>query len=182
MTQPNIKRLNWGCGGHVQTGWIHCDIRHGPHIQLSCDITNGLPLETDSIDYAVSTHALQEIPFDRLVPALAELRRVLVPGGTLRLVLPDLLKGVDAYKRGDRGYFLVPDNDAQSIGAKLVTQILWYGYSRVVFTPDFAEELLIKAGFARVAHCTYHLTASTHAAIVNLDNREAESMFIEATK
>jgi len=40
------------------------------------------------------------------VPVLAELRRVLKPGGVLRLVLPDLLKGVDAYRRGDRDYFL----------------------------------------------------------------------------
>ena len=63
------------------------------------------------------------------MPVLTELRRVLKPGGVLRLCLPDLIKGVEAYERGDRDYFLIPDEDARSLGAKLVTQLIWYGYS-----------------------------------------------------
>ena len=33
------------------------------------------------------------------------------------------------------------------IGAKFVTQMLWYGWSRTLFTHDFVEELLRQAGF-----------------------------------
>ena len=176
------RRLNWGCGMDPPPGWITSDRKEGPGIQLSCDILEGLPLDGDSVDYAVSIHALPELPLAQLVPALTELRRVLRPGGVLRLALPDLVKGVRAYLDGDREYFLVPDDDAGSIGGKLVTQLLWYGYTRSLFTADFAEELLRSAGFSTVAHCAFGETRSPFTAIVELDNRERESLFVEAVK
>ena len=133
-TAPSVKRLNWGCGGHTLPGWINSDQKDEPGVDLPCDIAQGLPLETGSIDYAVSVHALPEVPYVRIVPVLQELRRVIKAGGILRLCLPDLLKGVRAYERGDREYFLVPDEDAKSLGAKLITQLIWYGYSSTHFT------------------------------------------------
>lgn len=177
-----VRRLNWGCGGHTLPGWINSDQKEGPGIDLTCDIRQGLPLETGSIDYAVSVHALPEVPYDGLVPVLGELRRVIKPGGILRLCLPDLLKGVRAYERGNRDYFLVPDEDAKRLGAKLVVQLIWYGYSRTLFTGDFIEEMLVKAGFSRVEHCAYRRTSGPFPGIVDLDNREPESLYVEAYK
>jgi ubiquinone/menaquinone biosynthesis C-methylase UbiE len=176
------RRLHWGCGGAVQPGWINSDLKIGPGIDVSCDIRQGLPLADACVDYAVSIHALQEIPYDDLVPVLSELHRVLAPGGVLRLVLPDLIKGVHAFVRGDRDYFMVPDVDARSLGAKLVVQLLWYGYSRTVFTAEFIEEMLLKAGFREVSHCRFSQTSSPFPDIVALDNRERESLFVEAVK
>lgn len=178
----DIRRLNWGCGASGEPGWINSDLKEGPGIDLPADILRGLPLEAGSIDYAVSIHALPELHYDMQVPALTELRRVLRPGGTLRLALPDLEKGVDAYRRGDRDYFLVPDEDMATLGGKLITQLVWYGYSRTLFVPEFIEELLRKAGFGQVTHVSYRQTASAHEGIVALDNREPESLFVEATK
>jgi SAM-dependent methyltransferase len=182
LTQTTVRRLNWGCGSWTPTGWINSDIKDGPGIDLSCDIREGLPLVDESIDYIVSVHALPEMPYDNIVPALKELRRVLKKDGVLRLVLPDLLKGVQAYERGDRDYFLVPDGDAQALGAKLIVQLIWYGYSRTLFTPEFIEELLAKAGFSRIVHCSFRGTDSPFPDIVSLDNRENESLIVEAVK
>ena len=177
-----VRRLNWGCGTDPQSGWINSDRKDGPGIDISLDILDGLPLESDSIEYAVSIHALPEVPLAQLVPVLTELRRVLRPGGVLRLALPDLVKGVRAYLDGDRDYFLVPDEDAGSLGGKLVTQLLWYGYTRSLFTPDYAEELLQRARFVDVVRCAFKETKSPFAGIVELDNRERESLFVEAVK
>lgn len=177
-----LRRLNWGCGRHPQPGWINSDAREGPGIDISCDIREGLPLEDDSIDYAVSIHALPELPYPDLVPSLVELRRVLKPNGVLRLSLPDLDRAIDAYRRAEVGYFLVPDEEARSLGGKLVVQLTWYGYTRSLFTRDFTEELLAKARFARFAACEYGRTASSYPEIVELDNREQESLFVEAWK
>lgn len=179
--EAGIRRLNWGCGS-PQPGWLNSDVRPLAGIDLVCDIRDGLPLAGASIDYAVSVHALQEIPLPDVVPVLRELRRVLRPGGVLRLVLPDLEKGIRAYLEGDRDYFLVPDEDAASLGGKLVVHLLWYGYSRTLFTEDFVEELLRKAKFAKVRRCTCGETASPFAGIVELDSRARESLFVEATR
>lgn len=179
---PPVRRLNWGCGTEPAPGWINSDIKQDPTVDISCDILDGLPLADGSVDYAVSIHALPELRYPDLVPALMELRRVLVPGGVLRLALPDLDRGIRAYLDGDRDYFLVPDDDARSIGGKFITQMLWYGYSKTLFTYDFVAELLAGAGFAAVRRCDYKQTTSRFEGIVELDNRRQESFFVEAHK
>jgi SAM-dependent methyltransferase len=180
--ESRVKRLHWGCGASAHPGWINSDRGDYPGVDVVCDIREGLPLDTDSIDYAVSIHALPELPYPALIPALRELRRVLKPGGVLRLALPDLEKSLDAYRSGDRDHFLIPDEEMTSMGGKLVAQLVWYGYSRTPFVRDFVEEILVKAGFSRVNQLEYRETASAYPEIVELDNREAESLFVEAVK
>lgn len=177
-----VRRLNWGCGLRPVPGWVNSDIKEGAGIDVSCDIREGLPFQSDSFDYAVSIHALGELPYPDLVPALEELRRVVKTGGFVRLCLPDLDRAIAAYHQRDDAYFLVPDEDARSIGGKLIVQLTWYGYSRSLFTNDFIEELLDKAGFAEVIRCVYKQTASQYTEIVDLDDRENESLFVEAVK
>jgi predicted SAM-dependent methyltransferase len=182
VPEQAIRRLNWGCGTGPPDGWINCDIKDGAGIDLSCDIRDGLPLEDSSFDYIASVHALPELPYPDVEPALVELHRVLKPDGALRLALPDLEKAMHAYQDGDADYFLIPDDDVRSLGGKLIVQMTWYGYSKSMYTFDFAEELLYRAGFRRVVRCSYRETASEHAEITTLDNRERESFFVDAFK
>jgi predicted SAM-dependent methyltransferase len=177
-----LTRLNWGCGAHVAAGWINSDVKDEPGVDLVADIRKGLPLQADAVDYAVSVHALPELPYPELVPALSELRRVLKPDGVLRLVLPDLDRGIDAYRRGDADYFKVPREDVRSASGRFIVHTLWYGYSRSLFTREFAEELLANAGFERVRACSYRRTSGPFGRIVELDNRPEESLYLEARK
>ncbi len=178
----SIRRLNWGCGSHLAPGWINSDVKDGPGIDLVADIRNGLPLADECMDYTVSIHALPEFSYPELSMVLGELWRVLVPGGTLRLALPDLAKGIDAYLRSDLDYFQVDPEEVRSPGGRFIVHMLWYGYSRTLFTVDFTEELLENAGFVDVRECPYRSTASPHPGIVDLDNRPLESFFIEARR
>lgn len=178
-----VRRLNWGCGtNNVHPDWINSDIKAAPGIDIVGDIAEGLPLDEGSIDYAVSIHALPELPYPALSGALVELRRVLKPGGVLRLGLPDFEKAIRAYLDRDADYFLVPDDDVRSLGGKLIVQLTWYGYSRSMFTFDFIEELLYGAGFVRVDLCGFGETKGRYPEIVELDDRERESLFVEAVK
>jgi SAM-dependent methyltransferase len=178
----DVKRFNWGCGPTPPPGWLNSDRLDGDGIHVSCDIRDGLPLDDDTFDYAVSIHAFQDLAYLDVVPALQELRRVLRPGGVLRLGLPDLDRAIAAYARGDRDYFYIPDAEATTLGGKLIVQIVWYGSIRTPFTWDFAREVLHAAGFRRVERCAFHHTTTPHADIVELDNRERESLFVEAVK
>jgi hypothetical protein len=60
--------------------------------------------------------------------------------------------------------------------------MIWFGYSRSLFVHDFVEELLERAGFTQVNRCRYRQTGSPWPDIVELDNRERESLFMEAVK
>jgi predicted SAM-dependent methyltransferase len=177
-----IRRLNWGCGANPPPGWINSDKAQGPDIHISRDIREGLPLESDSLRYIVSIHALQDLPYLDVVPALQELRRVLEPGGTLRLSLPDLERAIDAYVRNDPSYFYIPDHESATISGKLSIQMTWYGWSRILFTWEFARELLLRAGYSAVTRCEYKQTASPFPEIVELDDRIRDSLFVEAQK
>ncbi len=180
--QTALKKLHFGCGGSAAPGWINSDINDEPGIDVICNMLEGFPLEDGSIDYAVGIHVLPELAYPDLEPALVELRRILRDGGVLRLALPDLERAMRAYIERDAGYFLVPDDDVRSLGGKMVVQLTWYGYSKSMYTFDFIEEMLYRAGFRQVERCSYKQTASAYADIVELDNRENESLFVEAVK
>jgi SAM-dependent methyltransferase len=177
-----VTRLHIGCGKFPRPGWVNLDNKVRPGVDCVADLRAELPFPDASFDYAVAIHVLPHIPLSGLVAALGRVRRVLKPGGVLRLALPDLEKAIDAYRRRDAGYFAVPDAQWKSLGAKLVAQIVWHNDLVTPFTYDLAAEALAKAGFASVSRCDFRQTRSRFPDIVALDNRERESLFVEATR
>jgi ubiquinone/menaquinone biosynthesis C-methylase UbiE len=175
-----VRRLHWGCGDVTAAGWINSDLWDNPGVDIQADILDGLPLEDDSIDYAFSNHVLQELDVYDQEVALRELRRVLKPGGVLRLCLPDLDRAIDAYRSGDRDWFIV--KEWETIGGNFVTQMIWHGYTKTPFVFEFAEELARRAGFSRVERAAFAQTLSGIPEIVGLDSRENESFYLEAWK
>jgi len=69
---------------------------------------------------------------------------------------------------------------AVSLGGKLAVQLLWYGALRSMYTTDFAKELCERAGFLAVQRCNFRETTSPYPEIIDLDNRQEESLFVEA--
>ncbi len=177
-----VTRLNIGCGKFPRPGWINLDNKVRPGVDCVADLRADLPFAHGAVDYAAAIHVFPHVRLDALAPALARVRRVLKPGGVLRLALPDLVKAMDAYRRRDASYFAIPDAQWKSLGAKLVAQIVWHNDLATPFTFDLAAEALEKAGFASIARCEFRRTRSRFPEIVELDNRERESFFVEAMK
>jgi SAM-dependent methyltransferase len=179
---PHVRRLNVGCGPFARPEWINADFVAAKGVDVVVDIRSGLPFVSERLDYVVASHVLQDLPYHEVSPALAELKRVLVPGGWLRVSLPDLDKAIQAYAGGNHAYFHVPDTDAKEIGTKLVTQLVWYGSVRTPFTFDCIAEFLARHHFRRIYRCAFRQTRSPYPDIVGLDNRPRESLFVEAMK
>jgi len=177
-----VRRMNWGCGCDRHEGWLNTDRRMLRGVDVCADIRWGLPFPDASFEYIASNHALQMLAYGELIPALGELRRVLRPGGVLRMGLPDMDRAIDAYRAGDPGYFYVPDDDAATLGGKLSVQLTWYGSSQALFNFDYARELLEKAGFNDITRSSFRHSESGYAEVASIDNRERESFFVEATK
>ncbi|MCW5771146.1 MAG: methyltransferase domain-containing protein [Rhodospirillaceae bacterium] len=178
----SVTRLNIGCGKFPRPGWINIDNKVRTGVDCVADLRGELPFPEASVDYAVAIHVFPHIRLDALAPALRRVLRVLKPGGVFRVALPDLERAIDAYRRGDTAYFAVPDSQWRSLGAKLVAQIVWHNDLATPFTADLAIEALEKAGFRTVRRCAYRETASPFPDIVDCDNRESESFFVEAVR
>ncbi len=177
-----IRRLHWGCGPITPYGWVNSDIQPGPGVDVAADIRAGLPLPDNAFDYIVSIHTLPELSYADQDRALLELRRVLKPGGVLRLSLPDFDKALRAYTTEDIDYFLIPDEIVKTLSGKMIVQLLWYGRSRCLFTPEFTMELLERCGYQSIQLCSFRESRSEYPGIIELDDRELESFFIEARK
>lgn len=94
-------QLHLGCGRRFIPGFIHVDVADAPHIDHVNDIST-LPMFGDgSVDVIYCCHAFEY--FDRVEArrVLEEWRRVLRPGGVLRLAVPDFEALVEVYRRHD---------------------------------------------------------------------------------
>lgn len=90
-TDAENKRLvNLGCGSRYHPAWINIDIApHNPGV-IKHDLSKDIPLESSSCDVVYHSAFLEHIrPSDTKV-FLCECKRVLKPGGILRVGVPDL--------------------------------------------------------------------------------------------
>jgi predicted SAM-dependent methyltransferase len=96
-------RLHIGCGKGLLEGWINIDVHPAP---LSMNVMWGLPVDDASVRFIFVSHLLEHLFFPRdVTPFLRELRRVLAPGGVVRLVVPDVEQCIEAYRKQDAAFF-----------------------------------------------------------------------------
>lgn len=199
-----MKRLNIGCGLVVADGWVNVDEkayrewpdRHrgqryprpsdfdaGPWIAnpLGHMGAAGLPWADESFAGAVSHHVLQMVPWPHLVPWLAEVRRVLEPGATLRLSVPDLMGAVGAYLADDRSWFPIDPAHEPSTGGALCLYLTQAGATRSVFTAGWLLDLLALAGFEHTSVETPQSSMGPRW-MLDLDSRPLESIIVEGRR
>ena len=87
-SQPVL--LNLGCGSRFHPAWVNADLVPRAEGVLRCDVRAGLPFPGESFDAVYHAHVLEHLPRDGALSLLRECRRVLRPGGTIRVVVPDL--------------------------------------------------------------------------------------------
>jgi GT2 family glycosyltransferase/cytochrome c-type biogenesis protein CcmH/NrfG/predicted SAM-dependent methyltransferase len=90
-------RLHLGCGYQVKNGYINIDL-YTPAADVQLDITDLGCIEDNSVDEIYLNAVFEHLFGFEHRPALAEWRRVLKPGGTLRMdSVPDFDEIVRAY-------------------------------------------------------------------------------------
>jgi SAM-dependent methyltransferase len=82
--------INIGCGGTWHPDWMNFDVRPAHPAVYTLDARAGLPFETGTVDACYSSHVLEHLRKDDARKFLSECARVLRPGGTLRIVVPNL--------------------------------------------------------------------------------------------
>jgi predicted SAM-dependent methyltransferase len=132
VAETNPLKLHLGCGLNVVEGWVNVDgswnarLAKYPRVRRALaaarvipaesakvqwrgdlrilDVRDPLPFPASSCDAVYASHLLEHLYLDDALKLLRECFRVLRPGGTLRLVVPDLRAIVREYN-GERVFY-----------------------------------------------------------------------------
>lgn len=89
--------LNVGCGTMLHPDWVNVDVAPSRRDVRRCDLTEGLPFPDRSFDACYCSHVLEHLEPAQAERAVAEIYRVLRPGGVVRVVVPDLAAIAEHY-------------------------------------------------------------------------------------
>lgn len=114
IAQLGLRGLSCGCGTLLHEGWLNTDVArfatadgastapgrialvNGCHY-LEHDATTPFPVDDKTFDWVHSEHFIEHITPAEAIDWLAEMRRLLKPGGYLRLSTPDLRRYAEGY-------------------------------------------------------------------------------------
>jgi predicted SAM-dependent methyltransferase len=91
--------LHLGSGAQRKPGWVNVDL-FGDPVDLVWKLTRRLPFRDASVDGIFHEHVLEHLPLDAGVEFTRECARVLRPGATLRVGVPDIAKLIAEYVNG----------------------------------------------------------------------------------
>lgn len=137
------------------------------------NLTKTLPVGTETVEAIFSSHVFEHLFPDEIFHLVNEIKRVLIPGGICRVVVPDLKKIVNNFDPEDPSEFLkrIFENSTRS-GIK--------NQHHTGFTEESLGKLFTETGFSKTTASSYMEGACPD--INRLDNRPDESIFFEATK
>ena len=82
--------LNLGCGSRYHPTWTNIDFVSSGAGVIVHNLTMGIPFPKASCDVVYHSHLLEHFSKNTSVSFLRECHRVLVPGGIIRIAVPDL--------------------------------------------------------------------------------------------
>jgi SAM-dependent methyltransferase len=89
--------LNLGCGTRLHPSWTNIDFEAGAPGVRAHDLRRGIPFPAETFEAVYHSHVLEHFPREGARRLIGECRRVLRPGGVLRVVVPDLEALVRTY-------------------------------------------------------------------------------------
>lgn len=151
------------------------------------DATRRIPLGDSSAEVLYSSHMLEHLDCDGALRFLQEARRVLQPGGILRIAVPDLRALVNAYLAdGDADRFLrdslltVPAR--RSLGDRIRFAVLGERHHLWMYDGESLRRLLEANGFRNASIMPPAKTMIRDPGPLNLTERAEESVFVEAVR
>ncbi len=135
------------------------------------DMTYGIPLPDESVDYVFSSHFLEHLTKAGGEQLMTETLRVLRPGGVVRILVPDLEQAIAAYGEGRKEEALEGIFEGWELGD--------YARHRYMYDYDLLAGMLERVGFTGVRR-----RQAREGLVPDLDvlDRRENSLFVEAAR
>jgi predicted SAM-dependent methyltransferase len=172
-------KLHVGCGKNIRAGWLNTDNFPKAREAIHLDATRRFPFADGTFDYIFSEHMIEHVPYESGFFMLKECRRVLKPGGRVRIATPDFAFLMDL-TRADRTdlqrayiswtakkYFPdAPDDNPMFVINNFVRE---WGHT-FIYDERTLGEAMTKAGLINVVRCD--LQRSEDKALCGLEYEE----------
>lgn len=198
MAAHPVRKLHLGCGTIQLPGWFNTDFFLQSPGALFLDATSRFPIADSSFDYVFHEQMLEHVTYLQGLEMLRECRRILKPGGKVRIATPklDVVLGLFAPKRTpaqERYIRLVIDSlppGERVYDPCFVLNNLMHNYGHLfVYDAASLRRSLLEAGFKEPVGC--EVGESPEAALRGLESHDQvigdewnrfETMVVEAEK
>lgn len=194
LDRPRVRggtHLDIGCGLNAHPGLINLDYLWHPGVDVCWDITRGLPFADTTLRGIFSEHCLEHFPLPAVRALLREIRRVLAPDGTARIIVPDgelYLRTYVSQLAGDRSArFPYEETERAQAGWTPIVSVNRVFYQdreslfghRTIYDFQLLDMLLREAGFTRITRRDFQTGADARL-LVDTTARRVESLYVEA--
>lgn len=181
LRRDGRRKLQLGSGGNRIPGWINSDI--DPRAEMIAILGWPLPFRRASLQRIYMEHVLEHVSYSTAVRFLAEARRVLEPGGVIRIAVPDLEDLCRGYLLDDWRQRFDWVKWPQFAFIQTRAQMLnmgfrWWGHSHLYDREEMAR-VLREAGFREFEFV--ERGASRHEDLRGLETRLDSTLVVEAT-
>jgi predicted SAM-dependent methyltransferase len=150
-------KLNLGCWDRPIPGFINVDSQNLPGLDLVMDIKNLENFKSNSADLIYASHVIAYFDRATTVDVFSEWKRVLKPGGILRVSTPDLTSLIKIYKETENlDKIIGPLYGKMNGGSDLI-------YHKQVFDRFSLVKMFTEGGFCEISDWDWRTTE--HSAI-----------------
>jgi predicted SAM-dependent methyltransferase len=183
-----------GCGPNIEPGFINLDYEWRPGLDICCDIRRGIALPDACLDGIFTEHCLEHVSFEECLGSLREFYRLLVKGGTVRIVVPDggLYLRLYARQQGGTGEefpYVGPEglqdrvkDSAIGFTPMMAVNRIFRGYGhQFCYDHDTLRNMLNHVGFKNIEDASFRV-GRMQELLIESELRRPQSLYIEATK
>lgn len=205
-----LKGLHFGSGTNLHLDCLNTDVMQlsetsGTHTEperlswigmkfyyLQHDATKQFPVEDGSFEWVYSEHFIEHIPQQMAIDWLKEVRRLLAPGGFLRLSTPSLLRYAEGCLDKEGRFFKEHAKRLEGMGLKdvplrpawMVNQIFRNWGHQWIYDVNEIRYIASLAGFSEnsVTECSFKSGRLPKLSALDLEHRSDESLYVEISR
>ena len=196
LDSHKFRMLNLGAGPNRKAGWLTADA-FKPQADIYMNVCRRFPFSDNAFDVIYSEHMLEHIHVDKVRRLLQEIYRVLKPGATFRVTVPDLEIHAKNYVAGNSQFFspiiekytarLATNRDKywliRSNGGAFMSRAVQRFYRhRWMYDFETLSSCLREVGFSQCEKMSFGVSRVPAAGDMDRADRAFETLYIDARK